>query len=283
MLVNLTEILKDAIQNKYAVGSFNTPNLETVVGVVQAAEKLNAPVIIMHAEVHESLIPLSLIGPIMLHVAKQAKVPVCVHLDHGENIAYIQEAIKLGFSSVMYDGSALPYEENLSNTKQTVAFAKKYKVSVEAELGIINREGSENASTVPARYTDPEAARDFVEASEIDALACAFGTAHGIYKEKPQLDFNLLTKIAQTVDIPLVMHGGSGISTDDYQQAIQKGIRKINYYTYMAKYAGEKVRDKLTAQSTIPYYHDIASLGTAAVAEHAEQILKIFRKPILTK
>jgi len=281
MLAKLSDVLESAQREEVAVGAFNTPNLESILGVLNAAEVLGCPVILMHAEVHENLIPIDIIGPIMLYMAKRAKVPVCVHLDHGKSITLLEKAMKLGFTSVMYDGSLLPYEENVENTKKVVQMARKYNVSVEAEIGIINREGGQNEiyfKTMEHMYTDPMTAKIFVESTQIDALACAFGTAHGIYKEKPLLDFSRVKEISRLIKIPLVMHGGSGISFDDYQKAISSGIRKINYYTYMAKYAGEKVRDKLQEAKGIPYYHDIFALGTEAMEEHAKDVLRVFSK-----
>ena len=165
MLVNLVEILKLAEEKKCAVGAFNTPNLECINAVLNAAERLNVPVILSHAELHEPVAPLAVIGPVMVEKAKQAKVPVCVHLDHCETLSYMQQALDIGFTGVMYDGSLLPYEENLENTKKAVAMAKHYNCGVEAELG---------------------------------ALAPSFGTAHGIYKSKPVLDLERVKVIAET-------------------------------------------------------------------------------------
>lgn len=274
MLVDLQSILQEMEQKRTAVGSFNTPNLEMVMGVVQAAEKNNCPVILMHAQVHESIMPLDIIGPVMLAAAHRAKVPVCVHLDHGESIDYIERAIQLGFSSVMYDGSSLAYEENLTNTKKVVSIAHKAGVSVEAEIGVIGRGGEISRD----RYTDPAVAKEFAAAAGIDALACAFGTAHGIYKKAPQLDFARLKAIRRETAMPLVMHGGSGVSFEDYRAAITCGVRKINYYTYMAKYVGETIRDRLAAMEGIPYYHDLVGWGREAATAHAGKVMRVFSK-----
>lgn len=272
MLVDLQSILLEMERKGTAVGSFNTPNLEMVMGVVQAAERNNCPVVLMHAQVHESIMPLDIIGPIMLSAAQRANVPVCVHLDHGESITYIERAIQLGFSSVMYDGSSLTYEENLENTKKVVSIAHRAGVSVEAEIGIIGRGGEISEG----RYTSPTVAKEFAVSSGIDALACAFGTAHGIYKEAPQLDFARLKEIRRQAAMPLVMHGGSGVSFEDYCTAIQCGIRKVNYYTYMAKYVGETIRDRLATMEGIPYYHDLVSWGREAAAVHAGKVMRVF-------
>lgn len=169
--------------------------------------------IISHAQLHEDIAPLSDIGPVMIAMAKEAKVPVCVHLDHGETLDYLQKALDMGFTSIMYDGSLLSYEENVANTKKTVEMAAKVGASVEAEIGILGgREAGAKQSEQKAEdmYTDPELAKRFVEDTGIDALACSFGTAHGIYKVKPKLDFERIEKIRSLTKIPLVMHGGPG-------------------------------------------------------------------------
>lgn len=283
MLVNLKEILRIAEAKKIAVGSFNTPNLESVQAVIQAAEELNVPVIIMHAEVHEEFCALDLIGKVMVQCAKDAKVPVCVHLDHGEHLDYLEKALELGFTSVMYDGSALPYEENAANTCIAVSMAKRTGASVEAEIGTLGKremgyEDAENPEDAPKKvYTDPEDAERFVKETGIDALACSFGTAHGLYLTKPQLDMDVLDAIKKRVHVPLVMHGGSGVSEEDYRTVIEKGIRKINYYTYMAKAGGEGIQQHLAAEAGRPiYYHEIVSWGIEAMKENVMHALKIF-------
>ena len=242
MLVTLKEILKIAQARKCAIGSFNTPNMTSIQAVIGAAEEKNEPVIIMHAQVHEQmgLCKMDEIAPVMLFLADKATVPVCVHLDHGEDLDYIKKGLDLGFTSVMYDGSVLEREINYANTCITVELAKKTGASVEAEIGSMGaRESGEGGAQ--SVYTDPEAAKDFAKSTGIDALACAFGTAHGIYLKKPDLDFERLKKIHSLVDIPLVMHGGSGVSHEDYVKVIKCGIRKINYYTYMSKAGGAAV------------------------------------------
>lgn len=285
MLVNLKDILKLAEAKKMAVGSFNTPNLESIQAVIGAAEKLNIPVIIMHAEVHEEITPIEVIGPVMIQCAENAKVPVCVHLDHGENLQYLHHALQIGFTSVMYDGSALPYEENVANTCIAVRLAKKYGASVEAEIGTLGKRELGYEPKVPSTeeedekqvYTNPEDAKRFVEETGIDALACSFGTAHGLYLTKPRLDMGVLDEVKCRVNIPLVMHGGSGVSEDDYRTVIQKGIRKINYYTYMAKAGGEGVAKQIAANEGKPiYYHDVANWAIAAMKEDVLKAMKIF-------
>lgn len=282
MLVNLKQILEDACKNNYAVGSFNTPTLENVRAVISAAEELDVPVIIAHAEVHESIVPVEVIGPVMLEAAKRAKVPVCVHLDHGVSYDLVIKAMKLGFTSVMIDCSALPFEENIAITKKVVEEAGKHGVSVEAELGEMPQpEGSNHGSDVQENasdhYTDPDKAGEFVRRTGVDALAVAFGTAHGLYAKVPNIDFNRLEKIHQKTAIPLVMHGGSGVSDEGFQEAISKGIRKINYYTYMAKAGGDYVKNRMDNSSEPIFYHDITGWAIEGIKQDAIKAMKVFR------
>lgn len=275
MLVNLVEILKLAEKSKTAVGAFNTPNLECINAVLAAAEALNVPVILSHAELHESVSPLDIIGPVMVQAAQRAKVPVCVHLDHCETLSYMEKALEIGFTGVMYDGSTLPYAENLSNTKKAVAMAKAYNCGVEAELGALaSREGGEAAASGPV-YTDPEEAVEFCRATGIDALAPSFGTAHGIYRSKPVLDLERVKVISEKTGLPLVMHGGSGVSPEDYRAGIRNGLRKINYYSYMSK-AGTNAVKAMLEREDVTFFHDLALAAQNAMREDAEKALRVF-------
>ena len=239
MLVTLNEILAIANARGCAVGSFNTPNMASIRAVIAAAEELNEPVILMHAQVHEEmgLCKMDEIAPVMLFFADRASVPVCVHLDHGTDLDYIKRGLDIGFSSVMYDGSTLDEKLNFANTSIAVGMASACGASVEAEIGSMGarESGAEGGESI---YTDPDDAERFARETGIDALACAFGTAHGLYLKQPKLDFDRLKKIASLTSVPLVMHGGSGVSHADYKRVIELGIRKINYYTYMAKAGG---------------------------------------------
>lgn len=275
MLVNLVDILKIAEGKNNAVGAFNTPNLECLNAVINAAEKMDVPVIIAHAELHESVSPLHRIGPMMITAAKQAKVPVCVHLDHCETLDYMAQALEIGFTGVMYDGSTLPYEENLANTKKAVAMAKKYNCGVEAELGALaSREGGSLIASGPV-YTDPEEAVAFCNETGIDVFAPSFGTAHGIYKSKPVLDLELVKIISEKTGLPLVMHGGSGVSPEDYRMGIKNGLRKINYYSYMSKEGVNAVCDLLEREN-VTFFHDLALAAEKAMEADAEKAMRIF-------
>ena len=274
MLVNLSEILQLAEAEGKAVGAFNTPNMTSLGAVISAAEELNEPVIIMHAQVHEEmgLCKMDEIAPVMLFFADRAKVPVCVHLDHGEDLDYIKRGLDIGFTSVMYDGSNLENKLNFANTHIAVSLAAKTGASVEAEIGSMGARESGAAGKNESIYTNPDAAKEFAESTGIDALACAFGTAHGIYLKEPKLDFNRLEKIKKLVDIPLVMHGGSGVSHEDYKKVISLGIRKINYYTYMSKAGGTaaaELKDKT-------FFHDIEAAAGEAMKADVKAAIKVF-------
>lgn len=273
MIVNLKNILKIAEAEGCAVGSFNTPNFESLRAVIGAAEALKQPVIIMHAQVHEEmgLCKMEEIAPVMLFMAERASVPVCVHLDHGTDLDYVRRALELGFTSVMYDGSEQSLDINRANTCIIKEIAERKNVSIEAEVGSMGaREaGSGGGESI---YTDPEAAAEFVKSTGIDALACAFGTAHGIYLKQPKLDFERVRKIKSMINVPIVMHGGSGVSNEDYKKVISCGVRKINYYTYMAKAGGEAV-DKMADRT---FFHDIAAAAEQGMKENVKAAIRVF-------
>lgn len=286
MLATLNEVMKIAEEKKIAIGSFNTPNLEGLQAVIEAAEELDLPVIIQFAQCHEPWIPLKTIGPIMVEAAKKATVPVCVHLDHGETLAYLQEALDIGFTAIMYDGSVLPYEENLANTKKAVEMAAKTGASVEAELGSMGKResgagdgtGAEDETKI---YTDPEQAAVFVKETGIDALACSFGTTHGIYLTEPRLDFDVVKKVREnTGNIPVVMHGGSGVGAQDYHKAVDAGVRKINYFTYMDKSGGNAVKEYLDSidENEPIFFSSIVEAGRKAMKENVKSAMQLFAK-----
>lgn len=277
MLVNLNEVLLEGRKKNMAVPAINTPNLETVIAAIKVAEELDIPLIIAHAQLHESVINIETIGPVMLHFAKQAKVPVCVHLDHGETYEFCKKAIDLGFTGVMIDASTLPYEENVALTKKVVEYAHKHNVGVEAELGCLpNRESGGAVDGDPTKlYTDPKLVPDFVKRTGVDALAIAFGTAHGIYKVKPVLSIDVIRNVRKVSDINLVMHGGSGLAHSDYRNAIEAGINKINYYTYMS-YDGYAAAKALIEKEPTGFYHDICTVATEAEKNKLREIMKVF-------
>ena len=236
MLVTLREVLKDAREKKYGVGLFNTVSLEMAKGVLGAAEELKSPVIIGTAEVLLPYASLEELAYFLVPMAKKASVPVVLHFDHGLTDTKIVEALRLGFSSIMYDCSTDSYEDNVKKVKEMADIAHSYGATIEGELGHVgDNEGSAEGTSHQANpedfYTDPKMAKDFVEKTGVDALAIAVGTAHGDYKLPPKLDFERIHTIANTVDVPLVLHGGSGLTDNDFKRAIQEGISKINIFT----------------------------------------------------
>lgn len=233
MLVTLNEVLKDAQKNKYAVGLFNTVNLEMAKGVISAAEETKSPVIIGTAEVLLPYAGLEELSYFLLPMAKKAKVPVVLHFDHGLTPELVVKAMTLGFSSVMYDCSTFTYEENMYKCVEMRKIAKMFGASIEAELGHVGATDSNaaEADELESIYTDPKRAKEFSELTKVDALAVAIGTAHGIYKTKPILDIKRLQEISATVDAPLVLHGGSGLSDEDFKNCIKSGISKVNIFT----------------------------------------------------
>lgn len=282
MLVNLKEILQIAEKEKNAVGMFNATGFDSLQAVVAAAEELNRPVILAHAEVHNQYNDIDMVGPAMLAVAKKAKVPVCVHLDHGVSEEMVYRALRLGFTSVMIDASALPYKRNLELTAEITKIAHVMGVSVEAELGRLATGEAGSGESVSGKpedfYTDPDEAAEFSEKTKIDALAVAFGTAHGFYTAQPKLDFNVVKACAEATGLPLVMHGGSGVSEVGFKKAIANGIRKINYYSYMSK-AGYLAAKFEIEKNPSGYLHDVEYAAMRAMKEDVKTAIRIFSQP----
>lgn len=238
MLVNLNEVLKKAQKEKYAVGLFNTTDTDMLQAVIEAAEESNSPVILGTAEVLLPYGELKLIAPSVIAAAKRAKVPVVVHYDHGLTFDRCIEALKLGFSSIMFDGSAKPYEQNIAETRETVKIAHAFGATVEGEIGHVGEAAKED-NLLTDMYTTPEEAKAYLDATGVDALAVAIGSAHGVYKKKPMLNIERLKEISGAVKVPLVLHGGSGLSDDDFKNTIRNGIAKVNIFTDLCL-AGER-------------------------------------------
>lgn len=280
MLINLKEILKIAERDKAAIGMFNATGFDSLQAVIGAAEELERPVIIAHAEVHNVYNDISMVGPAMVAVAKATKVPVCVHLDHGTSLDMVYKALRLGFTSVMMDASALPYAENLALTKRITEAAHAMGVSVEAELGrLVTGEAGSGESMTNARpedfYTRPDEAEAFCKETGVDALAIAFGTAHGFYTAQPKLDFDVVKNVREATGLPLVMHGGSGVSDEGFRAAIASGIRKINYYSYMSK-AGYMAAKEIIASGKTSYLHDVEYAAMQAMKEDVKKAISVF-------
>ena len=235
MLVNLNELLKRAQKEKYAVGLFNTTDTDMLQAVLEAAEELSSPVIFGTAEVLLPYGELSLIAPSLVEAARRAKVPVAVHYDHGLTYVRCVEALRRGFSSVMFDGSVKPYEENIAQTREIVKLAHAMGATVEGEIGHVGDASADEGE----QYTTAEEAQSYAAATGVDALAVAIGSAHGVYKKKPELNIARLEEIRKNTDVPLVLHGGSGLSDEDFAAAIKAGISKVNVFTDLCL-AGER-------------------------------------------
>lgn len=238
MLVNLNEVLKKAQKEKYAVGLFNTTDTDMLQAVIEAAEENRSPVILGTAEVLLPYGELKLIAPSVIAAAKRASVPVVVHYDHGLTFERCLEALQLGFSSVMFDGSAKAYGQNIEETKEIVKIAHAFGASVEGEIGHVG-EAAQGDESLENMYTTVAEAKEYLENTGVDALAVAIGSAHGVYKKKPKLNIERLKEIAGAVSVPLVLHGGSGLSDDDFKNTIRNGIAKVNIFTDLCL-AGER-------------------------------------------
>ncbi len=241
MLVNLNDVLKKAQDGHYAVGLFNTTDLDMLEAVITVAEEMNSPVIIGTAEVLLPYGELKLIAPSIRAAAERAKVPVVMHYDHGLTFDRCIEALQLGFSSIMFDGSDGDYDINIAATAEIAKIAHSFGASVEGEIGHVGSADTE-AALDSAMYTTPEEAKSYVKATGVDALAIAVGTAHGVYKAKPVLNLERLSEIRNIIDTPLVLHGGSGLTDDDFRATIHRGIAKINIFTDLCLAGNEAMK-----------------------------------------
>ena len=278
MLVSMKEMLADASKGGYAVGGFNCASLESAIAAVRASEDLNKPFILQHAAVHEKYLPLAVAGPIMLQLARAAKTPVAVHLDHGSSVEHCLLALSMGFTSVMLDASALPFGENAAATASVVKSAHALGATVEAELGSMpcNFNGELGDYTPEDFYTKPEEAAEFAERTGVDALAISFGTVHGIYKTTPKLSIDVIERVREaTRGLPLVMHGGSGLTDGDYHAAIAAGIRQVNYYTYGALAGGRAVYDVVKRIPEGLQFHDVAVAATVAISDEIRRVMGV--------
>ena len=276
-LVKMKDLLKRAEEKNIGCGAFSVGNMEMVKGAIRAAEELNTPIILQIAEVRLKNSPLHLMGPMMVQAAKEAKVEVAVHLDHGLTFETVDKALELGFTSVMLDASTLPFEENIAKVKTVVEKARKYGATVEAELGLVG--GSEDGSCDHGiRCTDPDDAVVYARETGIDALAVAIGNAHGNYPVAPTLAFDVLEKIHEKVDIPLVLHGGSGITDKDFQRAISLGIRKVNIATASFNSLTAHV-EKYMASTDKHNFFDLNEAMVQGTYENVKRHILVFNEP----
>ncbi|MCR5734192.1 MAG: class II fructose-bisphosphate aldolase [Lachnospiraceae bacterium] len=262
MLVNMNDILLPAKEGKYGIGFFNTVNVEMARAVIETAEELHSPVIVGTAEVLLPAMSLENVADYLIPMAQRASVPVCVHYDHGLSFEKCMQALKLGFTSVMYDCSMAEYNVNVKNVNEMVRICHAMGATVEGELGHVgDNEGEGRLENPSDYYTDPDVALDYANRTGIDALAVAVGNAHGDYKFPPKLDFDRIETIAQKTQIPLVLHGGSGLADTDFRIAVEKGICKVNIFTDLDK-AGKAGAEQglkagaMTMMGLIPYEID---------------------------
>lgn len=276
-LVKMKDLLRCAEEKNIGCGAFSVGNMEMVRGAIRAAEELDTPIILQIAEVRLKNSPLHLMGPMMVQAAKEAKVDVAVHLDHGLTFETVDKALELGFTSVMLDASTLPFEENIARVKAVVEKARKYGATVEAELGFVG--GSEDGSCDHGiRCTDPDDAVVYARETGIDALAVAIGNAHGNYPVAPTLAFDVLEKIHEKVDIPLVLHGGSGITDKDFQRAISLGIRKVNIAT--ASFNSLTAHVEKYMESTDKHnFFDLNEAMVQGTYENVKKHILVFNEP----
>ena len=274
-LVKMTEIMTRAQERGAGVGAVSIYNLASLRAAVQAAETLDIPLILMIAEKRFPSAPFEYVAPMMMSAAKNSKVDIAVHLDHGESLEVVQQALDMGFTSVMFDGSSLPFEENVANTLKVMEMAKPYGAAVEAELGCLGTK-EDGTATAGEKFTRPEEAKEFLRLTGVDALAIAIGNAHGNYKAKPDLQFDILQRIhEENPGQHLVLHGGSGISDADFQKCISNGITKINVATAMLNAIMKRVDDR-AGEAAKPDYYPFFEEVVGAVQGVVEHHMRVF-------
>ena len=279
MLATLNDVLKPAQAGRYAVGLFNTTDTDMLQAAIEAAEEARSPIIIGTAEVLLPYGELALIAPALLAAAARATVPVVVHYDHGLTFGKTMEALKLGFTSVMFDASAKPYAENLAETAEVVKIAHAMGATVEGEIGHVGS-AADGDDAKADMYTTPEEAVAFQNATGVDALAVAIGTAHGVYKSKPNLNLARLAEIRAALGTPLVLHGGSGLSDDDFRNTIAGGIAKVNIHTDMCIAGSKSMEASLAAQVGRAYrtfdYLETRNARVAAIKAVIAEKIRLF-------
>ena len=275
MLVNMNDILLPAQKNGYGVGFFNAVNMEMARAVIETAEELQMPVMVGTAEILLPAMDLAHVASYLIPLAKNASVPVCVHYDHGLTFERCMEAIELGFTSIMYDCSTEDYETNVRKVAEMVAICHAKGITVEGELGHVgDNEGAGKLANPSDYYTDPAMAEDFVRRTGVDSLAVAVGNAHGDYKFPPKLDFDRISAIAKATGVPLVLHGGSGLSDEDFKLAVKRGVCKVNIFTDIDKAGKAGVEEGIAAgaktmMGLIPY-------EIAAMKRVVEEKIRLF-------
>jgi fructose-bisphosphate aldolase class II len=287
MLVNPKEIFADAKKRNYAIAGMNATTQEGIDAVLLAAESLNAPVMLSFAQVHNTYFPIEKIGPMMVRAAKEAKVPVIVHLDHGMDRDFLMKAVRYGFTSIMYDCSTRPFGENIAELVAFAEMAHKLDIIVEAEVGQMPSniagqggcvESGDVIKNIEQTYTNPDLALEFCIKTGVDLLTVSFGSIHGFPTSKPNLNIPLLKAIYEkTKDCTsLVMHGTTGVPANQITDAINNGVRKFNYFTGIGTAPAARVVEYISKAGRPVYYHEIAKLSVDIMAEHAKQQIALF-------
>lgn len=276
MLFKLSHLQRVAWRNGYAICHVLGGNLEMAYGAIRAAEALQSPIALGVAPEVFAGIPLEIAFPMLLNMAERARVPVAVQLEHGKSYEQIAKAIKLGVTSVMFDGSALPYEENIAQTKRVVELAHAFDVCVEAELGHVGGSALRTSVAAPAGYkTDPELVPNFIAKTGVDTLAISFGNVHGPYQGEPAIDLALVAKVASLTDVPLVMHGGSGLPDRLYGRIVAAGISNIHFYSAVAMDAWRELKKKIGDDDQYPPYHEVVAHSLAFFEESTKHLIAL--------
>lgn len=274
MYTTSKEMLLKAQQGGYAVGAFNAENMEMIRAIIAAAEELKAPVMIQTTPGTVRYASLETFAAIVKAEAEKVSVPVCLHLDHGESYEMAVKAIQVGYSSVMIDGSKLPLEENIALSKRVADVGRACGVPVEAELGRVGGKEDDTESKDSA-YTDPTEAKRFVEETGVDSLAIGIGTAHGVYKVKPVLNTPRISEVKEVVDVPLVLHGSSGLSDEDVRDCVKRGMCKVNFATELRQEYLKATRKLLNEDDTVIDPKKIGKVAMEAVKKQVEYRMKV--------
>ncbi|MFC5466406.1 class II fructose-bisphosphate aldolase [Lederbergia graminis] len=278
-LVNLDEMLQRARQEKYAIGAFDLINMEFAEAIVAGASRVGSPLILSTAAVHFDYVDMESLAPSLVKLAENAPIPVALHLDHGTDLEMAVQAIRCGFTSVQVDTAHLPLEENIAVTKEIVKIAHAVNVSVEGELGYVSGHEGDHGSRMESDepiYTEVEDAQKFVEETGVDCLAVSVGTVHCLLKGEPRIDFERLRAINKSVPVPLVIHGGSGLTEDTYQQLMENGMAKINYYADLSKAAVESIKQSLSQNPNTTSITEVLSGVRPAVQDVVEAKIKVW-------
>ncbi|GGD86974.1 class II fructose-bisphosphate aldolase [Paenibacillus nasutitermitis] len=278
-LVNMNDMLSQARQGHYAVGAFDLINLEFAEAILAAAEAQRAPVILSTAAVHFDYVNMKALAPSLVRLAEEASVPVALHLDHGTDLAMAAQAIRLGFTGVQVDTAHLPLADNIAVTREVVKLARAFDVSVEGELGYVaGHEGDHGHREIGDEpiYTEPDVAAVFTEATGIDCLAVSVGTVHGLLKGEPRIDFSRLKEIREATPVPLVIHGGSGLSQETYGQLVESGMCKINFYAELSRTAADSIRERLRQKPDSDNITHLLGGMRQAVRQAAENKIRIW-------